>query len=377
MLLIAAAVLVALLLPMDAYALGISPARTELDFEPGMSGTITFSVLNTGHRELTVEMYVSGSLAEYIICDTEFLSFTPADSAKEFSCSYAFPESIEKPGHHDTRIGALEVAGEEGPETMAARVGIESQFWVNVPYPGYYAVVGITAPDVVIGEPVEFTINIQNLGTNPFTATGEIQIFSGDEKVSTVQAGQVYIKPNEEKDLTAEWPTADAAADQYMAVAVVTYSGNEAKAEKAFNVGMLEIEILDLPKVTTRQGDIAKFQPSIKSFWNSPIPDVYIDIEILKSGDAVANGRSETFSLAGWEKKEVLMYVDTGNLPPGVYDVRATLHYLNVTSVRDIQGGLEIITFTIDPQTALIIIITVLVIIAVFVYMKRRKVRRR
>ena len=62
----AIAVLAFLMLCGPVMAIGLSPARQEVDFQPGFEHNYSFYVINTEDRELDVEFYVSGDLAEYI-----------------------------------------------------------------------------------------------------------------------------------------------------------------------------------------------------------------------------------------------------------------------------------------------------------------------
>ncbi len=364
----------------SAHALGIGPGRIELDFEPGMSQTFEYFILNNERKAVDVEIYVSGPLAQYITCSESTFSFAPQDVTKTFSCDMSLPESLDTPGLIDNRIGAVESmeAAGGGGATMGGRVGVESQLWITVPYPGYYAVVGLDAPNTASGSDVVFKVSVNNKGTNTFTASGTIKVFDGDLELDSLDLGQRTLKPTQSGTLTVSWPTGGISAGQYRAVATVNYGDKSEEAEKTFSIGELRAEITGIDKAKVPLGNIAKFTAGVESVWNEPIEGMHVTIDVMKiGGGTLVSGKSETFSLAGWEKKDILVYVDASGLDSGVYDVRATLHYLNVTSSKDVLGGLEVTSFIIDAPTALVIIIILLAVTAVFVYIKRRKVRRR
>lgn len=363
----------------DACALGIGPGRVELDFQPGLSQTLEYLILNNEQKDVTVEVYVGGDLSEYVSCSADTLHFSPQEVTKTFTCDLRLPDSIETPGVRDTRIGvveSMEAVSTEGA-TMGGRVGVESQLWVRVPYPGYYAEIGLSAPNTAIGEDVMFTLKVSNKGTEPFTASGTIKVFDAARELASLDAGQASLQPGESRELTASWPTEGRGAGEYRAIATVDYSGNIKEAEAMFRIGELRAEITGVPKVSVPLGDIAKFRVSVESVWNDPISGIYVDLDVTKSGKSVSSGKSETFSLAGWEKKEVLVYIDTADMAPGTYDVRATLNYMGIASTKDVHGGLEVTSFTLDTFTLLVLVIIILLGLAVLVYFRRRKVRRK
>lgn len=51
-----------IILANGAYALGISPARTTVDFSPGMEKTVQFTVVNSEHKEMELILYTQGEL---------------------------------------------------------------------------------------------------------------------------------------------------------------------------------------------------------------------------------------------------------------------------------------------------------------------------
>ena len=47
-------------------SLGVTPARTTIDFEPGLQREITFEVINSEGKEMNIVLAGDGELAEYI-----------------------------------------------------------------------------------------------------------------------------------------------------------------------------------------------------------------------------------------------------------------------------------------------------------------------
>ena len=106
---------VALLLSLSflpgVFAIGISPARITMDFEPGLSKTIEYIVFNNENKVLYVEMYKKGDLSQYITLHQISASLQPGE-AKTFTFDLKLPQEISTPGVHDNRIGAIESAPE-------------------------------------------------------------------------------------------------------------------------------------------------------------------------------------------------------------------------------------------------------------------------
>ena len=361
-----------LLMAENAFAIGIGPSRTIIDFEPGLSRTMVFQVVNTGNKAMDVELYKAGDLSEYITLSTDSLAFSPSETIKSFTVYFTLPQSIAEPGRHDNRIGAVEAAPEG--EWIGARAGVEAQIWFNVPYEGIYAEISLDVPDVELGESVPFSISIRNLGTENMTVSGEILIYSDGVQVASLNSGSVFVEPRETGTLQSTWSTQGVKAGQYKAVAVVTYGGKKSEVEKIFRVGALYAEIINISSATAVLGDIAQFDIALQSMWNEPISDVYIELEIMEDGSPVSKTRSETFSLTPWEVKTVKIYTDSEGLTARKYDVRATLYYADKAAVKELEGGLEVVAFSFDSIT-LLLIIAIIVIVAGFVLVYEKKKR--
>ncbi len=364
-----------MLLSETVFALGITPSRTIIDFEPGFRRTITFYAINNENKTMDIEVYKSGDLSDYITLSTTMISFSPSDSTKEFTVTINLPQSIEGAGRHDNRIGIREAAPPEGT-TIGARIGIEAQLWVDVPYPGAYAEISLDAPSVELGETVPFTITIVSRGTEDMTASGKILVYRDYMQVADLNAGQVFVGARETKTLKSEWSTVEAGEGQYRAVAVVDYFGKTAQVEKTFNVGVFEVEIVNISYASVSRGEIARFDIAVKNMWNAPA-DVYIELEALKEGDSVSRTKSETSSLNPLETKTIRVYLDTEELSAGTYDIRAIVYYAGKTAIKELENGLEIIAFALN---SLIIPLAAAVILLaagfVLVYGKKKRLRK-
>ncbi|MEM5798330.1 MAG: hypothetical protein QXG26_02940 [Candidatus Aenigmatarchaeota archaeon] len=364
-----------LILP-SALAIGMSPARIEIDFQPGANLTYDFWVLNNLNETRSIELYPTGELADRITIYGDKQFELEGQKVRQFSFSILLPEELE-PGLHKSGIGAIEglPSGREGGTQLAARAAVIMQVWIRVPYPGKYAEISIEAKDVELGQPTPFTIHVKNLGSEDITAEDEIEIWNGDKKVAELSAGSVSVAAKGTENLYASWKADSAGV--YKAIANVKYDGKNASASTFFRVGALDIEILDLSKEIVQAGEIAKFKVKLKSKWNAEIRSIYADVEILKDGNVLKTGRSAPFMLGVWEEREIPIYVETQGLELGVYDAKVKVYFDNRTKEKDFSSRLEIVAYkpfeiSLPYIIILIFFIFVLLLIALLL-LKRRK----
>lgn len=365
-----------ILLSPEVSALGISPSRTILDFEPGLERTFQFYALNTQNTELNLEVYVTGALSEYVTTSTDSLHLSPAESMKGFTVSIKLPQDLEKPGIHDTRIGIVESlpGGKEAGTSVAARVGVESQLWIRVPYPGIYAEINLETEDVAVGEDAEFTIGIHNRGTDPITAQGTVKIYDGENMVASLNAGSVFLESKESDNLKVVWSTEGFDTGVYRAVATVKYDGESRETEKTFKIGALTVDLAELHRKNVFPGEIAKMLLEVKSFWNEPITGVYAELETLEGDNVLDKSKSETFDLDPWEARNVTIYVDTEGFDIGEYSGRVTLHYAGQEAVKTFQDRLEVsVSYDIYIYLAAAVII---VLAAAVVFRKKKTLKK-
>ena len=218
-------------------AIGISPSRSTVFFQPGLQETHEFYVINNADELLEVELYKKGELADYVTLEKEY-SIIGANDRELFTYELNLPESLNGYGIFDTRIGAREADSDES-SMMGGRAGVESQLWVIKLYEGSYCEVKLTVNDAYTGTVVSFGVNVFNFGTESIEGSGVLEISdSSSQKVTSIDLGEASIGSAEFEELYASWDTgeADAAAGQYSAKVVFVYSGEESSAQKWFSL---------------------------------------------------------------------------------------------------------------------------------------------
>ena len=121
-------------------SIGITPGRNTINFEPGLSKEVSFSIVNTENKDMSVVFFVRGDLNKSITLSKAYAEFSASESSKSFSYNIRLPDKIDKPGLYETEIVALEMPknlAEQGT-FVGATVAIVTQLHVYVPYPNKY-----------------------------------------------------------------------------------------------------------------------------------------------------------------------------------------------------------------------------------------------
>ena len=109
-----------------ALAIGVSPTKQIVDFEPGLSKTMSITILNDQNQEMKAVVYVRGDLANYTSIGNTLIEFKEGESSKTFSYELALPNDIGKPGPHESEIVIMEFPKEFGTgeeKTIIGAVG--------------------------------------------------------------------------------------------------------------------------------------------------------------------------------------------------------------------------------------------------------------
>ena len=96
--------LVALILISNAFALGIAPAKKNIEFTPDdLTKTYTYTIINNENKELDVNIIAIGELADFIELPSEKIYLTSEESEKTFEIKIILPPNLE-PGERTGKI---------------------------------------------------------------------------------------------------------------------------------------------------------------------------------------------------------------------------------------------------------------------------------
>ena len=393
-------------------ALGISPAKKSISFEPGGEGDLEIRVLNPQGDNARVLLYPKGELAQYVSLPQTLITFKDGEKEKRATYHYELPQSFDDPGMHSCDIVAMRLPDGTNASTMvvdgsnvimqngdsqtvvSATVAVASAFNVFVPYPGTYAEGKLLIDSADVGEDVGFRIPVYNFGKDEIESiSAKIEVRGPtNEVIARVESEDMSIPSKQERQLMASWP-AEVNSGMYHAVARVSYGEKRFRLEKNFYVGEMQIEVVRVLVPEFSLGEIAKFSITMRNRWNQKIQDAYARLAVFDSlGSEITTFKTESFGIASDEEKTVNAFWDTEGVQPGKYDVDLDLHYADkVTEERfkaqvnldSIQTDFTPVAKAVDASgdrerrmvPLLIGIIAILIVLNIFwfVYMSRRK----
>jgi hypothetical protein len=338
-LIVGLAVLFMLLTIQNISAIGITPGRTSINFESGLNREVSFSIVNTEHKDMSVVFMVRGELADYITLSQVYEEFLSSDETKQFSYKIKLPAKFDKPGRYEGEIVALEMPKgiKEQGSYVGATVAVISQVHVYVPYPNKY----VEAELNIIGAEgkTNFIIPVINRGKLDIVdlrAHIDVSTLSG-ERVVSLETNTISLTSLNRDELFAEW-VPDVEPGTYKATATIIYDNEVAKIEKEFEVGEMLLEILEVYVKDFSLGEIAKFNALVENKWSEELKEVYLNILVYNNErETMADFKSPTYDIDALSKSEMVAYWDTAGVRQGTYDGKLMLKYGQRSTDRNIQ----------------------------------------
>ena len=321
-------------------SIGITPGRTTVDFSPGLSQDIQFSIVNTEHKDMNVVLFVRGDFNESILLEKAFVSLSASENSKELSYRFTLPNRIDKPGKYVAEIVAMEVPAdsEEKGAFVGATVAVASQLYIYVAYPDKYleGEVNIVLDD---SGKVVFFVPIVNRGDlDIVSARAIIDVYTPlNEKVATIETTPESLLSLQRVELAAEWiPNVN--PGKYLAVVTVLYDNEALELHKEFSIGESLVDIEEVYVKDFQLGEIAKFNALINNKWSSEIKDAFLNILVYNDeGQIMADFKSPTYDLAPLSKSEMVSYWDTAGVHRGEYDGKLILRYGEKSTDKNIH----------------------------------------
>ena len=347
--LVVAVLLASSLCVANAKAIGLTPGRTTVDFEPNLEKTITFTIINNEHKEFRALIYVEGDLMDSVILDKTIVDFKETDNSKEFQFKYRMPDKIDKPGEYWTKVVVMEMpAGMEAEKLegqfVIATTAVVHQVKVKVPYPGKYVDLEMAINEAEPGGTTMFFVKILNVGTEKvYKAFATLDILGPtNEKIDSIESDVIAVEAKNSGEIVIPW-VANVNPGLYHAVVTLNYDGQTAKIERNFGVGALRIEVLDVKVRNFVLGGIAKFEINVENKWNQKIENVFAEMVINKeNGDHVASPKSASIDIESLQRATLYAYWDTEGVDKGVYDVKMILHYADKTAEKMLKTNVQL-----------------------------------
>ncbi len=323
----------------NVSSIGITPGRTTINFESGLQKDVSFSIINSEHKDMSVVFAVRGDLADYVTLTQTYSEFTKDDDSKQFTYTVNLPQKIEKPGLYTLEIAAMEAPKDikEKGTFVGATVSVVTQLYIYVPYPDKYLDAEINT--VESGGKTVFLIPVTNRGElDIVSASAIIDIYDGTEtKIATIDTDTQGVKSLERKELKATWD-ANVNPGRYKAIVTVRYDEKVTTVLKEFNVGEMYLDVLQVNINDFNLGEIAKFDALVENKWSSDLKDAYLNIIVYNvEGEVMADFKSPTYNINGLSKSDMIAYWDTAGVHTGTYDGKLILKYGEKSTEKNIQ----------------------------------------
>lgn len=332
--------LVGVFLMSGVFGLGVSPARTTLDFEPGMTKEVSFDVINSGEGAVDFVFLAQGDLKDYISSVASSGSFLAGEKSKSFSYTLNLPESLG-PGLHVGEIVVMEIPGdnEEGGAQVLATLAVVTQIYIYVPYPGKHANAKLYVYSAALGEPIRFVIPVASVGDFDLTSV-RAKVDIHDEtggKVDSFDIDAIEIKSGTQKELVYDWKK-DVLVGDYIALATVIYDEGTVSLEEKFRVGRAKLELQEVRVDDFNLGDIVKLEMLVENKWSSQINDVLINTTIYNDrGGVVSAIKSSDYNVGAFSKEVFVSYWDTAGVLEGEYDAQISIEHDDEESKNNLK----------------------------------------
>ena len=377
-------------------ALGITPGRTTIDYEPGNEKEIIFSVLNNEHKPMQIVLMVQGELNDSIKIYTDekdgIIDFLPSETSKQFNYKIKFPKSIEnKPGLHTADIVALEIPQVSGEGNyVGATVAVVSQIYVYVPCPGKCVDADFEILDAEKNATATVIVPVINRGKVGIgNARAIVDIYNLDyEKKDSITTDSWPIAIGARSELSGKWQVA-LNPGSYIAKVTVVYDGESISFEKQFSIGDQQLNIESILVNDFQLGEIAKLQILVENNWNQELENVFANLLIYNNERQImADIKSSNENIPSLSKKTLVAYWDTVGVSEGEYSGSLMIVHNKKSVDKNLvlkvsQNTLDIfgVGYTIQPRgddgfnitSILIFLVVILLIVNLswFIFYKR------
>jgi hypothetical protein len=381
-----------LLLVSIVTALGVTPSKKIIGFEPGLEESGLLKIINSGQKDVSISIVVRGELAEYIELNESKFEFSASDSDRFISYIVRLPGGFESYGQKIAEILVNELPKDlNGELVIGALVTVVSEVHVDIPYPEKHA-------------EAELNVLIDQADVSLHTVLKNL----GEDRLENVKATMIVEKDGEEIfrketlmssvnkfERTEALEIVKLDKGDYLAKALVDYDGEIIELEKEFTIGELVSALGISVNEQFNIGDVAKLSVLIENGHVIYIEDIIAELVLKDSnGNLVAKEISRTFSLGASGQDLVDVFWDTKGISVGSYTGTLILKYngkavekpvsINLYANR-IEASFSGITgFAIaneqpvktDRVVLIPILIGIIIVMAISMVVMRRKKRR-
>lgn len=236
------------------FGLGVSPARTEIDFVPNLETSFEMGVINNPQLDREVEIYVNlfqldenvrDEFRDVISLERTRMSFTKNEAKKTLIVSLSLPEGFSQGGIHKLRIGARPPLSSAG-EGLAVVAGNEIDVLINVAeeyVDGKYAVIkelkilDVRADSVNQGEETNIEVLIKSESEVVLNDVyADIKILKDGREIRNIKTKEINIAPGEEKTFSEVFKASGTLSGSFVLDVEVFYGSDSVKSTGSFSI---------------------------------------------------------------------------------------------------------------------------------------------
>ncbi|MFC2136036.1 hypothetical protein ACFLTH_15585 [Bacteroidota bacterium] len=292
-------------------------------FEPGFSFSAEYVISRYNYGD--AEPYLAGDLMEYATI-TKIQKF---DDQVLFNVLVQLPEELES-GDHELFVGAKEKPPENAGIVLTSRA--QKLYIFKVLYKERIANFhSLNTPDVNENEETTFSFTAESVSEQEITNIyGSIFIHNFDnELVRTLRVPSFNLESAEAKTIEVDFDSARLIAGEYSAKADIFWEGEKTELTSKFNIGTLNIEILNFTRNFT-SGQINKIDIDVESKWNGQ-PEFFA--EIFLNDNLITT--TQTYILEPFETKRITGFLDLTDFGGGDYDFKIVLKYGSQSTTKE------------------------------------------
>ncbi len=364
--------------PVFAGASISGPAQGRLSgmFEPGKVLRGDFQI---GGAE-RVDAIIDGDLKEYATLDDP----QPGGPPRTITVTLVLPQELT-PGDHLLYVIAQEIP--KNPGMVGGIAATAKQISISVLWDEpLIRVNGFTVESVAVGDPsARLEIKVQSLTKRDLTLFADFTLLDGDgNELSTGRTDTAPLPSGATATLTGSVPTRSLTPGPYGVKGVVRYASNATEVETSFRVGTLEL-FLEEHTLELAVDTINRFDFTVRSNWNQPLPRTH---GIVRLGSLSEQSADITIGPFGTETMKA--YLDTRGLSPGQLEGDILVRYpggersFPITvlltegavaasvQAKAEQQEAKSWTFTVTPTLILYFALILLVILNLFLLLRRK-----
>jgi len=222
-------VLVALIFinAISVFAIGVTPGKIVIDFQPLLTKSFSIIVLNNEKKEFIAKVSIEGELNNTIACNSKEIYFSKNDTSKILKCEIKLPEIIEKEGKNLAFVRITEVQRPTG--LITGGVSLLTKIVVFVPYKEEN--ISIEDIKVIENDDVKFLIPVRNTCKKDLEVYAELFFEELDKEIKTKK---IEIPPMKRDVLKVSWK--DKKKGNYTLTVKIFYDGKETELKKTIEI---------------------------------------------------------------------------------------------------------------------------------------------